>query len=203
MAAENFEPISNTRASRRSSTRPLCPPPSTAGSASTTSTSTWTPGPLTCPEGVTVALNKRDQARFGANCAACPLRPMCTKARKGRVIQVDPHHRLLSAARRQVTTTEFQDEYRQDRPMVERTLAWLVLWHLPQGPLPGHHQISHLWWAHRCAVVNLTRLVNLGLTTTPQEAWDVHRIEPPNTASRPLKTAIHKAFQRNEPHRQP
>ena len=30
-----------------------------------------------------------------------------------------------------------------------------------------------------------------------------HRIEPPNTASRPEKTAPHKAFQRNEPHRQP
>ena len=127
---------------------------------------------VTCPEGVTVALNKRDQARFGANCAACPLRPMCTKARKGRVIRVHPHHRLLSAARRQVTTTEFQDEYRQYRPMVERTLAWLVRGTCRKVRYRGIKR-NQLWWAHRCAAVNLTRLVNLGLTTTPQGAWTI------------------------------
>ena len=77
---------------------------------------------VTCPAGVTVGLNKHDQARFGANCATCPLRTRCTKARKGRAVRVHPQHRLLAGARRQASSEAFAVEYRQHRPMVQRTL---------------------------------------------------------------------------------
>jgi hypothetical protein len=125
---------------------------------------------VTCPEGITVGINKRNQARFGANCATCPLRSHCTKARRGRVIHVHPNHRLLTGARRQATTVEFQNEYRRYRPMVERTLAWLVRAGCRKVRYRGIGR-NQLWWSHRCAAVNLARLVTLGLTVTPEGGW--------------------------------
>jgi Transposase DDE domain/Transposase domain (DUF772) len=127
---------------------------------------------VTCPEGITVTMNKRNQARFGANCTTCPLRFMCTNARKGRVIRVHPQHNLLAAARRQATTSEFQDEYRQHRPMVERTLAWLVRGTCRKVRYRGIKR-NRLWWSHRCAAINLARLLTLGLTATPEGGWTI------------------------------
>ena len=47
--------------------------------------------------------------------------------------------------------------------MVERTIAWLVA--------KGHRRVAfrgvarnQIWLAHRCATINLRRLVDLGLT---------------------------------------
>jgi IS5 family transposase len=125
---------------------------------------------VTCPAGVTVTLNKHDQARFGAHCNNCPLRSVCTKARKGRVIRVHPHHRLLAAARRQAATDAFGDEYRQWRPMVERTIAWLTRGSCRKLRYRGIER-NRLWWHHRCAAVNLQRLVTLGVAATPQGGW--------------------------------
>jgi hypothetical protein len=127
---------------------------------------------VTCPEDVTVGLNKHNQARFGANCDGCPMRSLCTKARKGRVIKVHPQHRLLAAARRQAITVEFQDEYRRWRPMVERSLAWLTRGVCRKVRYRGIKR-NQLWWSHRCAAVNLARLVTLGLTVTPEGGWTV------------------------------
>jgi Transposase DDE domain len=127
---------------------------------------------VTCPAGITVGLNKHDRARFGANCHNCPLRFMCTKARKGRVIVVHPQHRLLAAARRQATTDAFADEYRRYRPMVERTLAWLTRGTNRKLRYRGIER-NRLGWSHRCAAVNLARLITLGLTATPQGGWAV------------------------------
>ena len=127
---------------------------------------------VTCPAGVTVGLNKHDQARFGANCAACPLRFMCTKARKGRAIRVHPQHRLLAAARRQATTDGFDSEYRQHRPMVERTLAWLTRDNGRRLRYRGIER-NRLGWSHRCAAINLQRLITLGLTSCPHRQWTI------------------------------
>jgi len=120
---------------------------------------------VTCPAGITVGLNKADQARFGANCATCPLRFMCTKARKGRVIRVHPRHRLLATARRQATTDTFADEYRQWRPMVERTLAWLTRGTSRKLRYRGIER-NRIGWSHRCAAVNLAQLSPNGWCTS-------------------------------------
>jgi len=74
-----------------------------------------------------------------------------------------PHHGLLAAARAFAATDTFTEPCRQHRPMVERSIAWLV-----QGtnrPL-RYRGIARnrLWLGHRVAAVNLQRLVNLGLT---------------------------------------
>jgi len=118
---------------------------------------------VTCPEDITVTITKSGSARFGANCATCPVRSRCTTAKNGRVIKIHPHHDLLAAARVHADTDEFAATYRRHRPMIERTLAWLTKngnRHLRYRGI----ERNQLGWSHRCAAVNLKRLLNLGLT---------------------------------------
>jgi IS5 family transposase len=119
-------------------------------------------GRVTCPAGVTVAIGPGRRARFGANCTGCPERLRCTRAKRGRVIVLHPNHVLLAAARVFATTDEFDDVYRNERPMIERTIAWLVRGTNRKLRYRGVER-NRLWLAHRAAAVNLMRLVNLGL----------------------------------------
>ncbi len=130
-----------------------------------------TAGTVTCPEGVTVTITARRAARFGRHCATCPVRSRCTKAKKGRTIVLHPHHRLLAEARTYARTDEFNDPYRQHRPMVERTIAWVVRGPNRKVRYRGIER-NRLWLAHRAAAVNLNRLVNLGLTHT-NNGWAI------------------------------
>ncbi len=118
-------------------------------------------GTVTCPEGHTVTISAASTARFGARCHTCPVRHLCTRAKGGRTIQVHPHHGLLAAARALADTDEFCDTYRQHRPMIERTIAWLCRKHR-RCAYRGIER-NQLGWSHRCAAINLTRLVNLGI----------------------------------------
>ena len=117
---------------------------------------------VTCPQGVTVSLSSRGNAKFGWRCRDCPLRHRCTRSKHGRTMRVHLHHDLLAGARRESRTEEFQRSYRQLRPMVERSIAWLVA--------AGHRRVRYrgvarnqLGLAHRVAAINLRRLINLGL----------------------------------------
>ena len=115
---------------------------------------------VTCPAGHTVKIRESGAVSFTKHCAGCPLRKHCTTAKKGRVIQLHEHHDLLAAARRQAATPAFQDIYRQHRPMVERTIAWMVRrYRKVRFRGIARNQIG---LAHRCAAINLTRLINLG-----------------------------------------
>ena len=118
---------------------------------------------VTCPEGVTVAIGRSRTARFRANCESCPMRYLCTTATAGRVIKLHPHHDLLAAAREKARTDAFVETYRHDRPMVERSLAWLVRKNSRRLAYRGSIA-NAMWLAHRAAAVNLMRMVNLGLT---------------------------------------
>src|SRR5262245_24070552 len=80
----------------------------------------------TCPAGHTVAIRPSGGAAFERHCRACPLAPRCTTAKRGRKLTIHPHERLLRAAREQARDPEWQTEYRQHRPMVERSIAWLT-----------------------------------------------------------------------------
>ena len=117
---------------------------------------------VTCPRGITVPIARRGSATFGSRCRGCPLRERCTRARRGRAIKLHPHHDLLAAARRQGETEGFKEPYRKHRPMVERSIAWLVA--------DGHRRVrfrgverNQLGLSLRVAAINLRRLVNLGL----------------------------------------
>ncbi len=121
-----------------------------------------TAGTVSCPAGTTRTISPNGTATFGAACSGCPLRARCTTARRGRAVKVHEHEQLLRAARRHAETDAFQQLYRQHRPMVERSLAWLV-----RG---GNRKVRYrgipkndLWLHHRLAGLNLRRLLNLGL----------------------------------------
>ena len=76
---------------------------------------------------------------------------------------LNPHHGLLAAARAQAGTDAFDNTYRQHRPMIERTIAWLVKDNNRRLRYRGI-DANRLGWSHRCAAVNLKRLLALGLT---------------------------------------
>jgi transposase len=127
-----------------------------------------TAGQLTCPAGHTRRITAKRYITFGAVCAGCPLRQRCTTAKDGRNVRLHPHDGLLRAARCDWATNEqLRDTYRRHRPMVERSIAWLI------GPKGRCRQLRYRgvnanhWWLHtRMAALNLRRLLNLGLTRT-------------------------------------
>jgi hypothetical protein len=127
-------------------------------------------GAVTCPAGITVALTRSRRASFRAHCTACPLRRQCTTATDGRVVVLHLHHRHLAAARAQAQTEDFDVVYRRWRPMVERSLAWLTRGTNRRLRYRGVER-NQLWWSHRCAAINLQRLLTLGLDLGPGGTW--------------------------------
>ncbi len=126
---------------------------------------------VTCPNGATVAINAGGQARFGARCRDCPIRERCTTAVDGRVFTVGDHDQLLAQARTQWRNPDDLDEYKQYRPMVERSIAWLVT--------NGHRRVKYrgvernrIALGVRAAAINLRRIINLGLDHGPN-GWEL------------------------------
>jgi transposase len=118
-------------------------------------------GTVTCPNGLTRTISPRRTVTFGASCRGCPLRPRCTTRADGRALVLHQHESFLRAARRQAETPQFQNVYRQHRPMVERSIAWLVRGNRKvryRGITKNNH-----WLHHRAAALNLRRLTVLGL----------------------------------------
>jgi hypothetical protein len=121
-------------------------------------------GTVTCPGGHTVAITRARGADFGVRCRECPLRARCTTSRRGRKLTLHGQDSVLFAARRQAETPEFQTVYRQHRPMVERSIAWIVR---GNRKLRYRGTTKNDWWLHhRVAAVNLRRLITLGLDHT-------------------------------------
>jgi Transposase DDE domain/Transposase domain (DUF772) len=121
-------------------------------------------GQVTCPGGHTVSITTAHNAVFGVRCRSCPLRARCTTASRGRTMKLHQHDSALFAARRNAETPEFQTTYRQHRPMVERSIAWIVRGNRKlryRGVAKNDH-----WLHHRTAALNLRRLITLGLNHT-------------------------------------
>jgi hypothetical protein len=115
----------------------------------------------TCPAGNTVSISRTNIVTFGVRCRGCHLRERCTTARKGRMLHLTEHDAELVEARRAWRDGDFIDDYRRWRPMVERSLAWLVR----RGRRVAYRGVARnrIWLAHRAAAVNLQRLIALGL----------------------------------------
>jgi IS5 family transposase len=119
-------------------------------------------GTATCPAGHTRRIPNSRRVNFAVHCRDCPVRARCTTSPHGRWITVHPRDDLLRAARRQAETVEFQQTYRQHRPMVERGIAWLTR--------AGNRRVRYRgvanndqWLQHRMAALNLRRMITLGL----------------------------------------
>lgn len=119
-------------------------------------------GTLTCPAGTTRTVSAKGKVTFGAACSGCPLRARCTTAARGRKVTLGEHHQLQRAHRTRAQGPDFQAVYRQHRPMVERSIAWLTRG-APRVPYRGVAK-NDAWLHHRAAGLNLRRLLNLGLT---------------------------------------
>jgi Transposase DDE domain len=81
-------------------------------------------------------------------------------------LRIKEHDHELVEARRAWRDGDFADDYRRWRPMVERSLAWLVT--------RGHRRVRYRGvdcnqhaLSVRVAAINLRRLLNLGLTRGP------------------------------------
>lgn len=129
-------------------------------------------GAVTCPNGVTKHITPKRAVVFGAACRDCPLRQRCTASKTGRTLNLHPHHARLRQARRDwLDNEQLREVYRQHRPMVERSIAWLI------GPKGRCRKLRYRgvtasnWWLHtRMAGLNLRRLLHLGLTRHT-DAW--------------------------------
>ena len=124
----------------------------------------YTARTVTCPAGITVTITANGNATFGAALRGCPLRSRCTASdnRQDRSASATTTN-SLAAARADWRDGIGVDDYRQWRPMVERSIAWLVA--------DGHRRVRYrgvernrLGLSIRAAAINLRRLLNLGLT---------------------------------------
>jgi IS5 family transposase len=120
-------------------------------------------GTVSCPAGHVVRITVTRNAVFGVRCRGCSLRDRCTRSKNGRTVRLHRHDRELTESRRAWRNGEFLADYRRWRPMVERSIAWLVA--------DGHRRVrfrgvqrNRLGLSLRIAAINLRRLVNLGLT---------------------------------------
>jgi IS5 family transposase len=126
---------------------------------------------VTCPAGHTVTIAAKGTASFGKRCIGCPSRQRCTTASNGRSLKISEHDDELVAARQAWNDGVFLSDYRQYRPMVERSIAWIVA--------NGHRRVRYrgveanrTQLALRIAAINLRRLINLGLNHNG-EAWAI------------------------------
>jgi hypothetical protein len=120
-------------------------------------------GTVTCPNGLTTRITHTRTANFGTRCRDCPLRARCTSSARGRKLALHPHDALQRAHRARAQDPQFQTVYRQHRPMVERSISWLIAGRNRRLRFLGT-QRNDLWLHHRVAALNLRRLLTLGLT---------------------------------------
>ncbi len=117
----------------------------------------------TCPAGHTAPIPSSGEVTFQRHCntGGCQLRDQCTTAVAGRTLKLKPHDAELVEARRAWRDGDFTADYRRFRPLVERSLAWLVR----PARRVAYRGIARnrIWLAHRSAAINLQRLINLGL----------------------------------------
>lgn len=120
-------------------------------------------GTLTCPAGVTRSPSAKGNVTFGVACRHCPLREQCTTSASGRTALLGEHHQLQREHRKRAADEGFQAVYRQHRPMVERSIAWLARGNR-RVPYRGVEKNNN-WLHHRVAALNLRRLLAMGLTS--------------------------------------
>ena len=119
-------------------------------------------GTITCPNNITRPVTSKRSVTFGAACRGCPLRQRCTAAKDGRSMHLHQHDALQRTHRQRAKDPQWQAIYCQHRPMVERSIAWLVAGGNRKVRYRGTEK-NNAWLHTRTAALNLRRLVNLGL----------------------------------------
>jgi hypothetical protein len=121
-------------------------------------------GTVACPAGQVRPMTPSRTVTFGAACAGCPLRDMCTTARGGRSMTIHEQDGLLREARARARTEDFKQAY-PTRSMVERTIAWIATQNGHRIRLRYVGAVKNDAWLHtRSAALNLRTLLNTGLS---------------------------------------
>ena len=133
-------------------------------------------GTVTCPAEHTVAIRaglRYRVARFGVLCGSCPLRAECTKSRRGRVISIHPQEAALQHAKARQQDPAWQQDYRANRPIVERKISHLTRrpWGGRKARCRGKKRILTDILT-RASALNLARLAALGLHQGP-DGWAI------------------------------
>jgi hypothetical protein len=125
-----------------------------------------------CPAGHTRSITTARSVTFGALCRACPLRTQCTTSATGRTLTLHARDDLLRAARRDwATQPELRDQYRTNRPNVERVVSQIATRGGRRLTLRYRGTTkNHAWLTRRTAGLNLRNLLGRGLTRTAG-AW--------------------------------
>lgn len=123
---------------------------------------------VTCPAGHTRTITKTRRVIFGALCRTCPLVASCTTSKKGRTIALHEYDDLLRAARRDwAAHPELREQYRKNRPNVERVVSQIASRGGRRLKLRYRGTIkNHAWLTRRTAGLNLRNLLARGLTHT-------------------------------------
>jgi hypothetical protein len=116
---------------------------------------------VTCPAGHTTGefTQEKDGGklfRFGAVCAACPLRAQCTEAKEGRTIRMHPMEEQMQAARAYQQSPEGRRHLRE-RVVVEHRLGRLGQLGMGQARYVGRAKT-------RCQLLLLSTIANLRRT---------------------------------------
>jgi len=137
---------------------------------------------VTCPNGLTRPITPRRGVTFGAGCRGCPLRVRCTSSKTGRSLTLHPLDAVTRAHRERAEDPAFQAVYRQHRPMVERSISWLVAGGNRRLRFRGTAR-NDQWLHRRVAGLNLLRLLALGLARTANR-WISSQFQPDPSGSR-------------------
>lgn len=120
-------------------------------------------GTATCPAGTTRTISRTRIVTFGVACRTCPFAAQCTTSKRGRKLALHEHDALLRAHRQRTKDPQWQATYRQHRPMVERSIAWMVAGGNRKVRYRGVAK-NNAWLHTRTAALNLRRMLNLGLS---------------------------------------
>lgn len=133
-------------------------------------------GTVACPGDQVATIQRRTDgsgwARFGASCRDCALRDQCTTSERGRLIQIHVKEEVLQAERSRQAGADWQKQYRQTRPKVERKLG-----HLAGPPHGGRRarvrgcQRIGQDWMMLGAARNVHRLATLNVRPVPGVAY--------------------------------
>ncbi len=117
---------------------------------------------LTCPAGITRNRSLKGKCDLRSLPAgSCPLAGTMHHLQvSGRTVLLGEHHQLQREHRKRAPDENFQAIYRQHRPMVERSIAWLTRG-ARRVPYRGIEKNNN-WLHHRIAALNLRRLPGPG-----------------------------------------
>jgi transposase len=122
----------------------------------------------TCPAGHARPITKARNVVFGALCRDCPLATRCTTSKTGRTLNLHERDDLLRDARRAwATQPDVREQYRKNRPNVERVVSQIASRGGRRLKLRYRGTAkNHAWLTRRTATLNLRNLLARGLTHT-------------------------------------